>query len=189
MVIPDEQVASFRAFLSGDSEEGVRRTGRFVESRGVEGYGELVYAAFALAVRRRFAPSWTIADVVRSVAAARARLLDVDVDIDPRAAEVMIRRVLGDAVTGDFEDESKARAQVFVLLVLVDDEEFDDAGLDAFLADVRALADQLTGRRAAAHSPRSSAFGRADARDGPCRLGMESSFVSAEDQDEEADSG
>jgi hypothetical protein len=71
--------------------------------------------------------------------------LDVDVDIDPRAAEVMIRRVLGDAVTGDFEDEGKARAQVFVLLVLVDGEGFDDAGLDAFLAEVRTLADQLIG--------------------------------------------
>ncbi|MCW2865206.1 MAG: hypothetical protein JWP48_6914 [Actinoallomurus sp.] len=145
MIIPDEQIASLRAFLAGDSEEGMRPTGRFVESGGVEGYGELVYAAFAVVVSRRFSPSWTIADVVRGVAAVRARLLDVDVDVDPRAAEVMIRRVLGDAVTDDFEDESKARAQVFVLLVLVDDEDFDDAGLDAFLSEVRNLADQLIG--------------------------------------------
>lgn len=144
MAISDKQVASLRAFLAHEPSEFVHLTRPLMESTDAEGYGELVYAAFALTVRRRFSPSWTIPDVVRVVATIRARLLETEVDVDPRAAETLIRRVLGDSVAGDFDDEAKSRAQIFVLAELVDDEELDDAALDAFLVEARALADQLS---------------------------------------------
>ncbi|MCO6009404.1 hypothetical protein NE236_30980 [Actinoallomurus purpureus] len=138
-------MAALRAFLAFDPDEGVRLTKRLVEVGPVGGYGELVYAAFVTAIRRRFHPGWTIADVIRLVATMRARRLDPGIEIDTRAAEILIRRALGETVAGELGDETEARAQIFLLAELVADEELDDAGLDEFLAQARPLANQLAG--------------------------------------------
>jgi hypothetical protein len=116
-----------------------------MESGDVAGYGELVYAAFVAAVRRRFSPTWTLPKVIRFVAAARADLLQDGIEIDPRTAETLIRRALGDGIATRLEEEARVRAQIFLLIQLIDDEGLDDAGLDAFLAQARSLADQLAG--------------------------------------------
>ncbi|MEV5710270.1 hypothetical protein [Actinoallomurus sp. NPDC052274] len=143
MAVTEVQVASLRSFLAGDPGEGVQLTRRLVESGHTEGYGELVYAAFVTAVRRRFSPTWTIPKIVRFVATARANLLGNDVEVDPQAAEAVIRRALGDSVATVSEDKATARAQIFLLFELIDDEELDSAGLDTFLAEARSLANRL----------------------------------------------
>lgn len=142
MVLSDEHVASLRGFLAFEPDEGVRLTGQLAQTGDLQSYGVLIYAAFVTAVRRRFSPTWTVPEVIGFVASVRARLLG-DVEIDPRAAELLMRRALGDSVTGDLDDETKARAQVFVLAELIADEQLDASGLDQFMSQARALADRL----------------------------------------------
>ena len=144
MAVNDEQVAALRAFLVPESDDAAQLTEQLVESKCLAGYGELVYAAVVTAVRRRFSRIWTIADVIRFVAAMRARLLNDRIEIDPRTAETLIRRALGDVIADELDEEARARAQIFLLGELVIDEGFDEVGLDGFLAMARGLADQLT---------------------------------------------
>lgn len=139
-------MATIRAFLIGDADEGARLATRFAEKGEVKGYSELVYAAFAIAARRRFSPTWTVAQIVRFVTDTRMTLLQDGLDIDPCTAETLIRRVLGDGIDVRLEEEASARAQIFLLLTLIDDEGLDDAGIDAFLVQARSLADQLVDR-------------------------------------------
>ncbi len=53
--------------------------------------------------------------------------------------------MFGDGSIGDLSDAAVAGAQIVLLGALVADEHFDDAGLEAFLASSRKLADQLMG--------------------------------------------
>jgi hypothetical protein len=144
MVVSDDQVAALRAFLALEPYETERLTKQLVETDRLEGYGELVYAAFVAAVRRRFSPTWTVPDVIRFVGTARARLLNDEIEIDPRTAEILMRRALGDGIVAERDEEARTRAQIFLLGEMVVDEELDDDGLDEFLATARVLADQLT---------------------------------------------
>lgn len=144
MLVSGEQVAALRAFLALDPDQAGRLTEQLVESGRVEGYGELVYAAFVSAVRRRFSPTWTVADVIRFVAAKRAELLEDGAEVDPLTAEILVRRALGGGIATELDEKSRARAQILLLGEIVADAGFDDAGLDDFLAQVRSLADQMT---------------------------------------------
>jgi hypothetical protein len=94
-----------------------------------------------IAARRRFAPTWTSAQIVRFTAQARTGLRTHGVDLDPGATEILIRQALGDRVTSDHDDDTHAQVILFVLGELNCDERLDDAGLDAFLAEARTLAD------------------------------------------------
>jgi hypothetical protein len=143
-LVSGEQVAALRAFLALDSDQARRLTEQLVEAGRVEGYGELVYAAFVSTVRRRFSPTWTVSDIIRFVAATRAELLQDDIEIDPRTAEILVRRALGDGIAIELNEKSRARAQILLLSKMVVDAGFDDAGLDALLAQARSLADQMT---------------------------------------------
>jgi hypothetical protein len=142
-VVSDEQVASLRAFLALEPDEGLRLTNNILQAGDVDGYGALIYAAFVIAVRRRFKPTWSISDLVRLVAAVRIRLLDDEIEIDPRVAETLMRRALGDTVTGELAEEARARAQIFLLVELVLDEDLDDRELDDFLVMARTMADHM----------------------------------------------
>jgi hypothetical protein len=139
----DDQVAALRAFLALEPHEAERLTKQLVETDRAEGYGELIYAAFVIAVRRRFSPTWTIHDIIRFVATARARLLDDEIAIDPRTAEILLRRALGESIATELDEEARARAQIFLLGELVVDEEFDDGELGEFLSQACALADRF----------------------------------------------
>jgi hypothetical protein len=143
MAVSDEQVAALRAFLTLQPDEAERLTEQLAAVGALDGYGALVYAAFVTAIRRRFSPTWTIPYVIRFVATARARLLKNEIEIDPRAAEILMRRALGDSIVAELDEEARTRAQIFLLGEMVVDEQLDDAGLDAFLATARVLADQL----------------------------------------------
>ncbi|HEY0541924.1 MAG TPA: hypothetical protein VGD53_26390 [Actinoallomurus sp.] len=145
MALSDEHVAALRGFLAFEPDEGVRLTGRLAQTDDLQSYGVLIYAAFVTAVRRRFSPTWTVPEVIGFVASVRARLLGDEIEIDPRAAELLMRRALGDSVTGDLDDETKARAQILVLAELIADEQLNASGLDQFMGQARALADQLVG--------------------------------------------
>jgi hypothetical protein len=145
-MVSDEQVAALRAFLALDADEAEFLTHRLVESNRLEGYGELVSAAFAAATRRRFSSGWKIADVIRIVASVRGRLINEGIEMDTRAAEVLMRRALGEKIAVELDEEVSARAQIFLLSELTLDEGLDDAELDTFLATARKLADRLPNR-------------------------------------------
>jgi hypothetical protein len=138
--VTDEQVTALRAFLACDpSYERLAR--ELFGSGRLHGFGDLVYSAFVTAAGRRFAPAWTSAQIVRFTARARNGLRTHGIDLDPRATEILIRQALGDRVSSDYDDETHAQVMLFVLGELISDERLDDAGLDAFLAEARALAD------------------------------------------------
>lgn len=142
MPVTDEQVAALRALLALNSPEAERLTRQLVEADRLDGYSQLVYAAFVTAARRRFSPTWTISDIVRFVAAARAELLADDVDVDPRTSEILIRRAIGDHVATEVDMEASAHAQLLLLGELIVDERLADTSLDTFLTQARSLADQ-----------------------------------------------
>jgi hypothetical protein len=137
VIVNDEQVAALRAFLAGGPEEFVPLHHRLIRSDQMEGYGEFVYAAFVTATRRRFSPTYTRADIIRFVAGVRALLYEEPDIINPHAAESLIRRALGEQLTDELDMETNARAQIALLLALVQDEDLDNAELDEFLDTVR----------------------------------------------------
>lgn len=140
-VVSGQQMAALRASLMLDAPQAQEWRTRLHQSGDLNGFGELVYAAFLLAVRRRFTPAWTRADVVRYVGRVRARG-PADDDIDPLAAETLILRALGAAVPLRADEEATAAAQTIVLVTLIADLGLDAEGLDQFLAEARELADQ-----------------------------------------------
>lgn len=141
MPVTNDQIAALRASLLLDEAQARDWRDWLIRSRGLDGFGELVYAAFVLAVRRRFAPAWTRADVVRCVGSVRARGPAED-DIEPLAAESLILRALGRDMPPGADEQAKAAAQAVLLVALVADLGLDDAALDQFLDQARALADQ-----------------------------------------------
>lgn len=139
--VTDEQVAALRAYLALDPDELERLNRQLADAGGTDGYGELVWAAFVIGARRRFAPEWTVPSVVKYVATTRARWGKVAEDIDPRTAEILLRRALDDKVDGDLDEVTRGRAQIFLLGELIIDAQLNDAELDELLEDARALAD------------------------------------------------
>lgn len=140
MPVTGEQVQTLRAFLVFDPlyERLTRElagTGRW------HGFTELVVAAFVAAVRRRFAPAWTSAQIVRFTAQIRNGLRPHGVDLDPLATETLLRQALGDPVASTCDDTTQAQVMLYVLGELIASEHLDQAGLDVFLAEARALAD------------------------------------------------
>ena len=103
----DEQVTTLRAFLAFDPS-CERLTRDLAVGGRLHGFGELVHAAFVTTARRRFASTWTSAQVVRFTAHVRNGLRTHGIDLDPRATEILIRQALGDRiVSADFHSANR----------------------------------------------------------------------------------
>lgn len=148
-MVTNEQVLALQSLLASDAATWTRNHQRLLEDDLAEGYGELVYATFVLLARRRFSSTWRLADVVRYVADVRVRLDAPGDPIDPFSAEILIRRALGDTVTGDLDQETRARTQLILMISLAEDETLADRELDSTLSQARAMADQLIEKREA----------------------------------------
>jgi hypothetical protein len=144
MAIGDDQVATLRAHLAGEFEEYERRWEQLDKEAARTEYTALVAAAFFEAVDRRFAKDGTVADVIDFVGDVRSRSEELSDAIDPRIAERLIRHALGDGSIGDIGDETMGSTQMLLLVALIADEQLDDAGLDEFMTEVRAVADEWT---------------------------------------------
>ena len=140
-MVSDQQVAALRAALALDAVRAREWRARLIGSGNLEGFSELVYAAFVLAVRRYFGVRWGRADVVRYVGSVRARGPAGD-DIDPVIAEALVMRALGADVALHASVEAKVEVQTILLGALVADLELDSANLTLFTAEARELADQ-----------------------------------------------
>jgi hypothetical protein len=140
MPVTGEQVTALRAFLAFDPSYQ-QLVGELSGSERTRWFGELVYAAFVTAARRRFSPD---VDLGASRPLRRAAA-DRPARLRPRPRSPRRRDpaspALGERVSSDYDDGTHALVMLFGLGELVCDEHFDQAGLDAFLADARALAD------------------------------------------------
>jgi hypothetical protein len=143
VAVTDHQVATLRAYLSGNFDEYERLYAHLDREADQAGYGALIAGGFFEAVDRRFAKEGTVTDVIEFVGAVRARSERLSESIDPTAAERLIRHSLGDGSIADLDDKTVVGTQFLLLAGLVADEEFDEADLDDFLAEARALGDRL----------------------------------------------
>lgn len=140
MPATDEQIAALHAQLSGSHDEH-RRIIAELDSRGaLAGYTAVVTAAFIEAVDRRFGPHGVDdAAVIEFVGEVRSRFPGADEEIDPLAAERVVRKALGRGSISDLDGATIRRIEALLLPVLVADEHLDDQGLNQFLAAARKL--------------------------------------------------
>jgi hypothetical protein len=145
MAVTDEQVATLRAQLAGDFDEHKRLLEQLDPVAARTGYTALIAAGFFEAVDRRFVREGKVADdseIIEFVSSVRARSDEAGAKIDPVAAERLIRHSLGRGSIADLDDETVISTQMFMLAGLIADEQFDAAGLDGFMAEVREIAEE-----------------------------------------------
>ncbi|NEA27330.1 hypothetical protein [Actinomadura bangladeshensis] len=115
------------------------------------GYMSLLFGAFEVAVRRRFAPTYTVGQIVRLVADLRITLGEDADEVNPIVAEDMIRRAVdAPPLKADVPDDLTAtlNAQVCILLYLVGEANFDRVGLEQFIDEATTYTEQwLAARR------------------------------------------
>ncbi|MFI0485373.1 hypothetical protein [Actinomadura sp. 9N215] len=101
----------------------------------------MAYSAFAVAVLRRFSPTFTIPEIIRYVTELRKAVLGEEtLQINPRVAEGMIRAVLRDKTLEDREpygadNEAMVKACFAVLLDLFHKAELEGPDLEKFLQE------------------------------------------------------
>lgn len=142
MAVTDHQVATLRAYVTGDFDEHDRLRRQLDRDADSAGWSALVAAGFFEAVYRRFSKEGTEADVVEFVGSVRARSEQLSNDIDPRIAEQLILYSLGTGSISGIESRVRLATQLILLTALIVDEQLDDAGLDDFMAEARKIADQ-----------------------------------------------
>ena len=134
----EAQVATLRAFLSFDP--AFQQLNRQLADEGhLAGYGDLVYSAFDIALRRRLGSAPPDADIVRLVASLRISLREQQIELDPLAMEHIIRPAFSGTTSGQYDDRTRADIMLFVLGQLIFDEDLDDTGLEDFLVMARAM--------------------------------------------------
>ena len=146
MAVSDLEVAMLRAHIAGDDEEAQRAFGQQVTAPGdMSGLAWLVHAAFIIAARREFAPTWNRAKVIRYVGQVRALLSERPGLLDPRVAEDELASALGGQAPASHQIGAVATARLFLLDALAASLDLDDEGIDALLAEARKAADQMLG--------------------------------------------
>jgi hypothetical protein len=135
-----EHLTLLRATVNGDFAQANELSKAF-PAAGLDDYGEVIGAAFLLAVRMQFPQRYTPEDVIHLVADTRA-LLDRTGDlIDPRAAELVVRSALGEeGLSDDLSDAVVVGTQIAVCSVLAHQGKLGDP--DAFVVEVEKVLDE-----------------------------------------------
>jgi hypothetical protein len=139
--VPDSQVAALRSFLLHDADGAMRVLAAQAES-GTTGFQYLAEAALVTVARRRFAPTYTSADLIGFVASARlSRLADgEEFDLDPVIGESVLRYSLGQNVPRTGSADERFHAVVALLSAMTDGD--DQARIEAVLDESRELASE-----------------------------------------------
>jgi hypothetical protein len=145
MPVTDRQVATLRAQLAGDLEEHKRLLRQFDSKSDGRPYVVLTNAAFFEAVDRQFGKDSTSDDMIEFIADVRSRSDRVRDELDPVVSERVLLAAVADGDMTDLDPKVARNNQRILLAAMVADEQFDDAGLDDFMAKARALADSLLG--------------------------------------------
>jgi len=142
MLVTDRQLAALRAQLAGELDRHRDLFGRLDWSVDHEGYVMLQDAAFFEAATRRFGPRASISDITSYVAGIRARSSRAAADVDPEVAGQLIAAAIGRGSLRGVDLRVMIRARLYLLVALVMDAGYDDAGLDEFLGEARKIADE-----------------------------------------------
>jgi hypothetical protein len=149
--IREENILALRSFLLEGPEAWAPLQDQIQkDDETAAGYMSLLFGAFEVAVRRRFAPTYTVGQIVRLVADLRMRLSeDADI-INPIIAEDMIRRAvdarpLKASVPNDLT--ATLNAEIYILLYLVGEADFDRAGLEQFIDEATTYTEQWLAAR------------------------------------------
>jgi hypothetical protein len=142
MPVTDEQVAPLRAQLARQPAEHQRLFGLLDQAAKRTGYRALVSAAFVIAAQRRFAQDVSQEKVIEFVGDVRSRSPEVGDQVDPKTAERVIMAVFTDQLSDDIDPRKSWETQLLLMAAIIGAQHLDDAGLDAFLAEARKLADQ-----------------------------------------------
>jgi hypothetical protein len=136
-----EQLEVLRAMVGGDFERQEVLTNRLHEAGGLDDYGTVIGAAFFLAVRKQFPQRYSAEDVIRLVADTRALIDQTGDQMDPRAAELVVRSALGESgLLANVSDEAVVQAQVAISSYLAGEGKLGDP--DAFMAEVKNLLEE-----------------------------------------------
>ncbi|MGC4954997.1 hypothetical protein ACLQ2P_17410 [Actinomadura citrea] len=159
--IGEANILALRSFLLEGPEAWVPLQDEMqVDDETAAGYMSLLFCAFEVAVRRKFAPTYIVGQLVRFVADVRIAAGEDANLINPLVAEDMVRRavdapLLKETVPDDVS--ATLHAQVFILLYLIAEMDLDRAGLEQFIDEVTAYTEQwLAARRAEASTSASS---------------------------------
>jgi hypothetical protein len=146
--VSDLEMAVLRGWLTADGEMA---RGSFTEQLAVVGDANgltmLVYAAFVIAVRRKFAPRYSRADLISYIAQLRAGLQSEEPGLlDPLTAEDELSAALGEPVATTRELGFVAAARIFILIDMVVSLDLDDEALTDLLNQARDSANQMLER-------------------------------------------
>jgi hypothetical protein len=149
-----EYLVALRALIAGD-EQAFAQASDYLQARDGQAsqdvFAVLQSAALVLAAPRRFADGYTNPEVLTFVASARSGIAGTDVDIAPRAAERMLKAVLGsDDGSPTLGDGAEAGVIPVLLIALLDDLRLSRQALDEFLREAGSMAQGWT-RDAANH--------------------------------------
>ncbi|WP_141584432.1 hypothetical protein [Actinomadura sp. WMMA1423] len=152
--VGEENILALRSFLLEGPEAWVPLQDEMqVSDETAAGYMSLLFCAFEVAVRRKFAPTYIVGQLVRFVADVRIAAGEDASVINPLIAEDMVRRAVdAPPMKEDVPVDVSAtlHAQVFILLYLVAEMNLDRdrAKLEQFIEEVTDYTDQwLAARR------------------------------------------
>jgi hypothetical protein len=153
VAVADEHVAALRAFIVGDHDEH-RRLIAELRDGDMPGYQLLALGALAAAARHEFPPERSLQDVIRFVALVRVHLAPTDGDdLDPLAAEAVLRFALGQDVPWPLDSKNRLRAIIFLLGALTQGHYRGTTRLDDLLVEAQSLADRWHREAKDAHRP------------------------------------
>lgn len=143
MPVTDQVMGAARAYLGDDLQKAAALTSRLSDA-DAHAYALLLQAVLSLAAGRRFAPGYNDGDVIRYVAGVRTGTDSraEDLDLDPKAAEAVLRHALGRATLLETDAETQMRAVMALLTVVLSELSLDEPGLEALLGEAGKLADQ-----------------------------------------------
>lgn len=111
-----------------------------LKTSGWQGGTQVVGAAFAIAVHRRFAEGYTAADVAGLVKETRAQFQGGD-DLPPLEMEGLIRAALGEVeLAATIDPDTALQIQIVVLGKLLQDADFTESQLEEFIGEVEQTA-------------------------------------------------
>lgn len=152
--VDDEHIDLLRQFLSEDPDEPESREEPTARD-DIVAHNLMAYSAFAVAVLRKFSPTYSVPEIIQYVTDLRKAVVEEDsLQINPRVAEGMIREVLQDKTFTDTapfgaDNETVVKASFVVLLDLSHKAELAGPGLEEFLQESAHYARQwLTGQEA-----------------------------------------
>ncbi|RKS67699.1 hypothetical protein BZB76_6824 [Actinomadura pelletieri DSM 43383] len=146
MKVTDEQVATLRAQLSGDTDEYVQRLDEITSPESQTSYTTLITAAFFEAVDRHFVVNGKAADdrdIIDFVATKREINPIAAEQLDPTVAEQVLAHALGKgSIPTEIDSDTLMQTQVLLLAALIGEADLSDSELETFLSKARAEADE-----------------------------------------------